>query len=94
MSQVQILRHCSVVWRDWRGVVNSIFASGAIAVGQEARGLIAMKVADTAVNSIEENNNFDDRYLVDGLVPDSAKRGYSVNYAVAGNQVAGRRDQR
>jgi Lipase (class 3) len=71
----------------WRGVVNSIFAGGAIAVGQGARGLIAMKVADTAVKSIEENNNFDDRYLVDGLVPDSAKRGYSVNYAVTGNQV-------
>jgi hypothetical protein len=71
----------------WRGVVNSIFAGGAITVGQGARGLIAMKVADTAVSSIEENNNFDDRYLVDGLVPDSAKRGYSVNYAVAGNQV-------
>jgi hypothetical protein len=71
----------------WRGVVNSMFAGGAIAVGQGARGLIAMKVAGSAVNSIEENNNFDDRYLVDGLVPNSAKRGHSVNYAVAGNQV-------
>jgi Lipase (class 3) len=71
----------------WRGVVNSILAGGAIAVGQGARGLIAMKVADDAVKSIEENNNFDERYLVDGLVPESAKRGYSVNYAVAGDQV-------
>ena len=71
----------------WRGAVNSILAGGAIAVGQGTRGLIAMKVADEAVRSIEENNNFDERYLVDGLVPISAKRGYSVNYAVAGDQV-------
>jgi Lipase (class 3) len=71
----------------WRGVVNSILAGSAIAVGQGSRGLIAMKVADAAVKSIEENNNFDERYLVDGQVPESAKRGYSVNYAVAGDQV-------
>jgi Lipase (class 3) len=71
----------------WRGVINSMLAGSAIAVGQGARGLIAMKVADDAVKSIEENNNFDERYLVDGLVPDTAKRGYSVNYAVAGEQV-------
>jgi hypothetical protein len=71
----------------WQGVVNSILAGGAIAIGQGARGLIAMKVADAAVKSIEENNNFDERYLVDGVVPEGAKRGYSVNYAVAGNQV-------
>src|SRR5215469_7088749 len=49
--------------------------------------LIAMKVADAAVKSIENNNNFDQRYLVDGVVPASAKRGYSVNYAVVGEQV-------
>ena len=71
----------------WRGVVNSMLAGSAIAVGQGARGLIAMKVTDDAVKSIEENNNFDERYLVDGLVPDIAKRGYSVNYAVVGEQV-------
>ena len=71
----------------WRALVNSMLASGAIAVGQGARGLIAMKVADEAVKSIEEHNNFDERYLVDGVVPASAKRGYSVNYAVAGDQV-------
>jgi hypothetical protein len=67
--------------------VNSILAGGAIAVGQGARGLIAMKVADKAVKFIEDNNNFDERYLVDGVVPADAKRGYSVNYAVAGDQV-------
>lgn len=71
----------------WRGVVNSILAGGAIGAAQGARGLIAMKVADAAVKSIEENNNFDKRYLADGIVPESAKRGYSVNYAVAGDQV-------
>jgi hypothetical protein len=56
-------------------------------VGQGARALIAVKVADKAVKRIEENNDFDERYLVDGLVPESAKRGYSVNYVVAGDQV-------
>jgi len=71
----------------WRAVVNSMLASGAIAVGQGARGLIAMKVADAAVKSIEEHNNFDEHCLVDGLVPAGAKRGYSVSYAVAGDQV-------
>jgi hypothetical protein len=71
----------------WRSVVNSMLAGGAIVAGQGARSLIALKVADEAVKAIEQNNEFDDRYLVDGLVPENAKRGYSVNYAVAGEQV-------
>jgi Lipase (class 3) len=71
----------------WRAVVNSMLAGGAIGAGQGARSLIALKVADKAVKSIEQNNDFPDRYLVDGIVPENAKRGYSVNYAVAGEQV-------
>jgi len=55
----------------WRGAVNSILAGGAIAVGQGARGLIAMKVAAEAVKSIEENNNFD---AIPGRRPGSDKR--------------------
>ena len=71
----------------WRSVVNSMLAGGAIVAGQGARSLIALKVADKAVKSIEQNNDFDDRYLVNGIVPENAKRGYSINYAVAGEQV-------
>ena len=71
----------------WRGLINSILAGTAIGVAQGARGLMALKVAEAAVKSIEQNNNFDERYLVNGVVPDSAKRGYSVNYAVAGAQM-------
>ena len=71
----------------WQGVVNSILAGTAIGVAQGARGMIALKFSDAAVKYIEQSNNFDERYLVDGVVPDSAKRGYSVNYAAAGNQV-------
>jgi hypothetical protein len=71
----------------WRGVVNSILAGTAIGAAQGARGLIALKVADAAVKEIEENNDFDERYLADGMVPESAKRAYSVNYAVVGEQV-------
>jgi hypothetical protein len=71
----------------WRGVVNSIIAGGAIGAAQGVRGAIALKVADAAVKEIEENNKFDERYLLEGVVPADAKRAYSVNYAVAGEQV-------
>ena len=64
-----------------------MLAGGAIVASRGARSLIALKVADEAVKSIAQNNDFDYRYLVDGVVPENAKRGYSVNYAVAGEQV-------
>ena len=71
----------------WRAVVNSALAGAAIGSAQASRALIALKVANAAVKDIEDHNNFDERYLADGIVPDSAKRAYSVNYAVAGEQV-------
>jgi hypothetical protein len=71
----------------WRGVVNTAMAGTAIGMAQGSRTLIALKVADAAVKKVEDHNTFDERYLVDGLVPDSAKRAYSINYAVAGEQV-------
>jgi hypothetical protein len=71
----------------WRATVNSVLAGSAIGSAQAVRSLIALKVADAAVKEIEEHNNFDERYLVDGIVPDNAKRAYSVNYAVVGEQV-------
>jgi hypothetical protein len=71
----------------WRGVVNAAMAGTAIGVAQGSRALIALKVADAAVQQVEDHNNFDERYLVDGVVPDSAKRAYSINYAVVGEQV-------
>lgn len=67
--------------------MGSIIAGSAIGTAQGARSAIALKVADAAVKEIEENNQFDERYLVEGVVPAGVQRAYSVNYAVAGEQV-------